>query len=36
LEDINGKGHVTRVTSPVTNLFIHVPQDWDILAWANA
>jgi len=36
LEDISGKGHVTRVTSPVTNLFIHVPQDWDMLAWANA
>lgn len=36
LEDINGKGHVTRVTSPVTNLFIHVPQDWDMLAWVKA
>jgi hypothetical protein len=36
LEDVTGKGHITRVTSPVTNLFIHVPQDWDMLAWANA
>ena len=35
LEDITGKGHVTRVLSPVTNLFIHVPQDWDMLAWAR-
>lgn len=35
LEDITGKGHVTRVQSPVTNLFIHVPQDWDMLAWAR-
>ncbi len=35
LEDLTGKGHVTRVMSPVTNLFIHVEQDWDMLAWAN-
>ena len=35
LEDLTGKGHVTRVTSPVTNLFIHVPHDWDMLAWAT-
>jgi hypothetical protein len=35
LEDITGKGHVTRVLSPVTNLFIHVPQDWDMLSWAS-
>ena len=35
LEDITGKGHVTRVLSPVTNLFIHVPQDWDMRAWAR-
>lgn len=35
LEDTNGKGHVTRVLSPVTNLFIHVPQDWDMLSWAR-
>jgi hypothetical protein len=34
LEDITGKGHVTRVLSPVTNLFIHVPQDWNMLNWA--
>lgn len=35
LEDITGKGHVTRVLSPVTNLFIQVPQDWDMLRWAR-
>ena len=35
LQDITGKGHITRVTSPVTNLFIHVPQDWDMLSWAR-
>jgi hypothetical protein len=35
LEDITGKGHVTRVLEPVTNLFIHVPQDWDMLTWAR-
>src|SRR5690606_1659515 len=35
LEDTTGKGHVTRVLSPVTNLFIHVPQDWDMLSWAR-
>jgi hypothetical protein len=35
LEDITGKGHVTRVQTPVTNLFIHVQQDWDMLAWAR-
>lgn len=35
LEDITGKGHVTRVQSPVTNLFIHVPQDWDMTSWAR-
>lgn len=36
LEDLTGRGHVTRVMSPVTNLFIQVPQDWDMLAWAQA
>ena len=35
LEDVTGKGHITRVMSPVTNLFIHVPQDWDMLSWAR-
>jgi ethanolamine utilization protein EutQ (cupin superfamily) len=35
LEDTTGKGHVTRVQSPVTNLFIHVPENWDMLRWAR-
>jgi len=35
LEDVTGKGHVTRVLTPVTNLFIQVPQDWDMLSWAR-
>ena len=35
IEDITGKGHVTRVLTPVTNLFIRVPQDWDVVAWAR-
>ena len=35
LEDTFGKGHITRVTSPVTNLFIGVDQDWDMKAWAR-
>ena len=35
LEDLTGKGHVTRVLSPVTNLFIHVQQDWDMVGWAR-
>jgi hypothetical protein len=35
LEDTTGKGHVTRVLTSVTNLFIHVPQDWDMLSWAR-
>lgn len=35
LSDTTGKGHVTRVTSEVTNLFIGVAQDWDMLAWAR-
>jgi hypothetical protein len=35
LEDTSGKGHVTRVLSPVTNLFIHVPPDWNMLGWAR-
>ena len=36
LSDTTGQGHVTRVTSEVTNLFIGVDQDWDMLAWARS
>lgn len=35
LSDTTGKGHVTRVLTPVTNLFIQVPADWDMLSWAR-
>jgi hypothetical protein len=34
LEDITGKGHVTRALGPITNLFLHVPEDFDVVAWA--
>jgi hypothetical protein len=34
LEDTTGKGHVTRPLGPITNVFIHVPDDFDIVAWA--
>lgn len=35
LSDTTGQGHITRVKSEVTNLFIQVPQDWDMLHWAR-
>lgn len=35
LEDTTGVGHVTRVKTSVTNLFIQVEQDWDMRAWAK-
>ena len=35
LEDITGKGHVTRALGPITNLFIHVAEDFDVVAWAR-
>ena len=35
LEDTQGKGHVTRLLSPVTALFIHPGPDFDIHAWAS-
>ena len=35
LEDTSGKGHVTRPLGPITNVFIHVPDDFDIVAWAK-
>jgi hypothetical protein len=35
LSDTTGQGHITRVKSEVTNLFIQVPQDWDMLKWAR-
>jgi len=35
LEDTTGKGHVTRALGPITNLFLHVPDDFDVVAWAR-
>lgn len=35
LEDLTGKGHVTRPLGPITNLFLHVPDDFDIVAWSR-
>lgn len=35
LEDISGKGHVTRALGPITNLFLHVAEDFDVVAWAR-
>jgi hypothetical protein len=34
LEDLTGKGHVTRALGPITNVFLHVPEDFDVVAWA--
>jgi hypothetical protein len=34
LEDTYGKGHVTRLLSPVTCLFLRVEGDFDVEAWA--
>ena len=35
LEDVTGKGHVTRALGPITNLFLHVPQNFDLVAWSR-
>lgn len=35
LEDVTGKGHVTRALSPISNLFLHVPDDFDVVSWAG-
>jgi hypothetical protein len=35
LEDTTGKGHVTRALGPITNVFLHVPDDFDIVAWTK-
>ena len=35
LEDVTGKGHVTRALSPISNLFLHVPEGFDVVAWAQ-
>jgi len=35
LEDTTGKGHVTRALGPITNVFIQVADDFDVVAWAR-
>jgi hypothetical protein len=35
LTDTVGKGHITRLLSPVTFVFLYPPTDWDIRAWAS-
>jgi quercetin dioxygenase-like cupin family protein len=35
LEDLTGRGHVTRALGPITNLFIHVAEDFDVVAWSR-
>lgn len=35
LEDTTGQGHVTRPLGPITNLFLHVPDDFDVVAWSR-
>ena len=35
LEDMTGRGHVTRLLTPVANLFIRMKPDFDFLAWAS-
>lgn len=35
IEDQGGKGHRSHMLTPVANLFIIVPDDFDLLAWAG-
>ncbi len=35
LEDTEGKGHVTHLLCPVTNLYIQVPVGFDLVAWSH-
>jgi uncharacterized cupin superfamily protein len=35
LEDLQGKGHITRILSPVNNIFIRVADGFDVVAWAS-
>jgi hypothetical protein len=35
LEDVRGPGHITRLRGGVTNLFIPVSPDFDVLAWVE-
>ncbi|WEK46649.1 MAG: hypothetical protein P0Y56_16840 [Candidatus Andeanibacterium colombiense] len=35
LEDLTGKGHITRLLTDVANLFILMPPEFDFLEWAG-
>lgn len=35
LEDLEGKGHITRILTPVTNIFIRVADGFDVVAWSK-
>ena len=35
LEDTRGKGHITRLKDRVTNLFLRVPDNFDVVTWAR-
>ncbi|MEO6380283.1 MAG: hypothetical protein ABIO37_19835, partial [Caulobacteraceae bacterium] len=35
LHDATGKGHLTTPEPGVSNIFIRVPKDFDVLAWAR-
>jgi hypothetical protein len=35
LEDIRGRGHITRLRGGVTNLFIPVAADFDVVSWVG-
>jgi quercetin dioxygenase-like cupin family protein len=35
LEDTKGKGHITHQIGHVTNLYIQVPDSFDIIAWSH-
>ncbi len=36
LEDREGKGHITRLLTPVSNLFLQMNDDFDFEAWAGS
>ena len=35
IEDQGGKGHRSHMLTPIANLFLIVPDDFDLLAWAG-
>ena len=36
LEDTSGRGHLVRMSGPVTNLYIRVSDSFDVVAWSRA